>query len=512
MLELRPALLGLVLISPLTTACGAGEESQEASSKEVNSSSSIQSENPGQLSLEPQLAPGMGELRAHVTLRDSGEPVEGILVRLLWQTDENDQNDTGRVFRRTDQDGRCSFEVEGGTVISSITVEPTATTAPAAVSVKRPIITGKISSFEFALVPGGILSGIVLDESGEPLANADLKVWYSKHGEVERNPKSAADVEVNAGIDGVFIIGGMPAGEFVLSATVENQVCVQRVGGVISEAQVLDGFELLMEPANEVLGMVVSTKGDPIHDVLLVAGMIGRHAKRDATAHDDCWYYPAQQYVLYSQEDGSFLLTNVPSGQAWVIDAKHKSYQPLRQRILPGETVVDLNLVGGMQLDGVVVDTDGQPVSKARMLLGGDQERERRCQKNGKFVFSGLVEDWESSLAVHKPGFAPILLSPLRIDGESTAIEVVLVAGALMEGQVIDADGAGVAGVRIRVVAKPALERFGLATTISGPNGNFFLPDLPSERLECHLFDSNNAQVGRFEWQAGDSDVVVRIL
>jgi len=506
MFKLRPTLLAFSLSVLLGFSCGTENSSQVVENNNVTQAGLAkledQAEYPG-----AQLAEGMGEVQVNVNLRDSGEPVEGILVRMLWKTD---RNDTGRVFRKTNAQGFCSFEVEGGTVISSLSVEPTGATAPAGLPIERPLIPGQIAKFNFKLVPGGILSGMVIGADGEAVPNAKLKVWYMEQGELERNPDESVDAKSEVGADGVFTLGGMPAGDFVLTAEADGMVCVQRVGGKIKEAQVLDGFELFLEPSNDLMGMVRSSDDQPVENVLLVAGMVGRHAKRKETHHQACYYYPAQQSILYSKSDGSFVVKNVPSSQVWVLEAKHKLYQNVRHRLLPGETMADLELQGGMALAGIIVDAEGNAVSKARVLLSGEQQRERRCQRNGKFVFNALVEDWDASLAVHKTGFAPAYMTALKIDPDSQTLQIQLNKGTMLTGKVVDESGAGVSGLRISALDQPGLAAFGLNSTVSGPDGGFYLPDLAAEQSSWMVTGASGELV-RFKWQPSDGEITISV-
>ena len=460
---------------------------------------------------------GMAWLRAHVLLDSTGEPVPEIRVRLLWK---DDLNDMGRAFETTDSEGRCSFEVQAGTFVQSIAVSPTPSTAPSAKVIKKPVLAGADMEFEFRLQPGGVVSGQVLDSMGKPIVEADIHLWFKKKEKLAQKPEASVDLLSKTHEGGTFTLGGIPEGPFILEAIAEERVCVQRVGGEIKSGQVLDGLELLMEPSNTVSGMALGSDGETVQAALVVAGMVGRHARRDSTHHQGIYYFPVRQQVVYSDVDGSFTLNSVPISQVWAVEAKHLDYQPLRSRLLPGTGSLDIEMIRGYRLGGVVHDENGNPVSKAYLRLRGEQDRERRSQRNGLFQFKGLFADLEAALLVYSPGYAVTSIWPLNLEDGNESLEILLQQGEIVAGQLLNASGSPLPNMRIEVVL-PEMKapnnaefpgghpwrEFGLGVTQSGPDGAFFLSDLPSGTHLLRAFQADGVQVGEIEVEAGDESV-----
>jgi hypothetical protein len=452
-----------------------------------------------------------------VLLDATGEPIPGIQVRLLWK---DDLNDVGRVFETTDSDGKCSFEVQAGTFVQSLAVAPTPSTAPNSTVIKKPVLAGADMEFEFRLQPGGVVAGQVLDSTGQPVVGADIHLWFKKRETLAQKPESSADLLATTHEGGTFTLGGIPEGNFIVEAKFDGKVCVQRVGGEIGVGQVLDGFELLLEPANQVSGLALGESGEPIEAALVIAGMVGRHARRDSTHHDQVYYFPVRQQVGYSNADGSFQLNSVPMSQVWAVEAKHLDYQPLRTRLMPGAGSLDLEMTRGYRLGGIVHDTNGNPIPKAYLRLRGEQERERRAQRNGKFQFKGLFADIEAALLVYSPGFAVQTLWPVDLEAGQEEMQVELKPGSLVVGNIFDGSGAPLQDLRIEVVlpdlgGPEGLEfpgnhpwrEFGLGVTQSGPDGSFFLSDLPSGPQTLRAYRADGSLVSEIEVLAGDETV-----
>ncbi|MCH2111944.1 MAG: hypothetical protein MK213_03725 [Planctomycetes bacterium] len=467
----------------------------------------------------------LAELAIHVEFGPTGEVVPGVEVRLIWKTEEGD---VGRDSKPTDGAGNVRFEMTAGTIVESVTVLPTVRSAPASQTIKKPILAGKVVELDFTLEAGGILSGLVLDAEGEPLVGAEIRVWNRKQAELERDPTKKPDLLGRSHEGGVFTIGGLGTGEFIVDAHLPDAVCVLRAGGNVKAGQVLDGFELVLEPAQNIVGRLTGPRQEPVDQGLVVAGMVGRHSWRQPGPVDGTFVLPAMQRVLYSDEHGDFLLENVPTSQVWAVEVKHRDYQPMRTRTLPGQTSIDLLLEAGYRLAGKIVDQESKELPRAYLRLQGEEERERRGQRNGKFQFTGLVEDWEASLYVYVPSFTPKVFWPLRVDHETTAREFPLAQGLVLEGTLLQRNGEPAAGLGIKILeetparteagsesavfqGRPPLEEFGLGITQTNGEGTFFLGDLPFGRLQLQVTSPNGAVLLETHVTAGEESVTLTL-
>ncbi len=473
-------------------------------------------------SLEGSPAPGMAHLRILVVLEENGRPVPKIQVRLLWKTGDTD---AGRDFRTTNGDGRCFFEITGGTYVQSLAVAPTQFTAPAAELIKRPILTGDVVDYEFRLSPGGVLSGQVFDADGGPVVGAEIRVWSMGRQALEKKGDKTPDVTAQTHEGGVFTVGGLAAGDFLFEAFAEGMTTVARPGGEVKSGQVLDGFVVRMEPAEPLLGSVLGEEGEPVEAALVVAGMVGRFTKRDPGPVPGTWYYPARQRVLYTDSDGDFLVPAIPISQMWAIEVRHRHYQQKRVSLLPGTTLTEIELLRGWDFSGKVVDAKDTPLSRPFLRLRGVQERERRGQKNGVFQFSGLLTDTEAAVLVYQPGFAPDFAWPLDLTSSQEAFLFRLRPGLPLGGTLVDSSGQPLSGWRLELVeTKPSvatafapfpgegpLHTFGLASTQTASDGAFLFLDLPPGEKELKLWPPNGAPFREILAQPGRKNMLLEL-
>ncbi|HEX5011877.1 MAG TPA: carboxypeptidase regulatory-like domain-containing protein [Planctomycetota bacterium] len=130
----------------------------------------------------------------------------------------------------------------------------------------------------------------------------------------------------------------------------------------------------------------------------------------------------------------------------------------------------DIALVAGAVLVGRAVDERGQPLAGVTLepsLFGGPEGGPRGAERDvlryvqsdvtgadGRFAFDGLGAG-PFELDVRGPGHRPAIVKAELLPGESHDVgDVVLQAGAVIEGQVLDAGGQPVP--RAKLVARPA--------------------------------------------------------
>lgn len=447
-------------------------------------------------------------------------PLAGIRIRLLWQAGD-DQSSVGRIYQETGADGAAHFEILGGTIVQSVAAEPTALTAPAAVVVKKPVVAGQEASVELRLAPAATLAGVVLDAAGTPVVGAEVQVWFDERWTVERDPGRPFDVTARSREGGYFMVGGLPRGDFLLEARADGLIASRRVAGKIDTAQVLDDFELVLESAEPYFGKVLDEDGSPVAGAQVIAGRVGRFAAREPTATPQAYYVPSREYQLTTDEHGAFTVPARPSGEMWVVEVFHESFQKARMRLLPGDGAGDVVLVRGFDLAGQVVDEGGAPVARPFLRLRGEVEREQRGQQDGSFLLQGLGEDLEAALLVHKPGYTPALLWPFEI-GPARAERIVRLApGASLAGAVVGPGGEGRAGLRVQVVedppadaaaslpfpGAPPLASFGLDQAITAASGSFLLADLPARPLRLRVLAEDGTVLREFDATPGGAEL-----
>jgi len=499
------ALVLLLALAPLLGSCGSDDgEPAPADPTAGAGAGAPPAQDPGGV-LGPRAA-DMSLLKVKAVMDESGAPVVGVRIRLLWKSG-TDETEVGRSRQLTGPDGIARFEILGGTVVQSIAAEPSSLTAPEAQVIKKPINPGVEVDRELRLKPASTLAGVVRDLSGEPIIGAELVVWFDDRWVVEGEVDKPYDVSARSHELGSFTVGGLPQGDFLLEPRMEGMIAVRRVAGKIGTGQVLDGFELVMAPAEPYYGRCVDEQGRPVPGAEIIAGMVGRHAKHEPTPTKQAVYVPARQYLLKSLEDGSFEIPGRSPEEMWVVEVKHLRFQDARHRLLPGEGSGDVVLTEGYSLRGQVLDAELDPVGRALLRLRGEQSRPFRSGEGGGFRVDGLKEDLEAAVLAYKPGYAPVVLWPFEISHDAEALRIQLLPGQLVSGQVLDAQRQPAAGMRLRVVedqpvseaaslafpGAPPLAEFGLDQALTTSDGRFVFTDMPPGEVRLQVLDADGA-------------------
>ncbi|MBL8801946.1 MAG: sigma-70 family RNA polymerase sigma factor [Planctomycetes bacterium] len=207
--------------------------------------------------------------------------------------------------------------------------------------------------------------------------------------------------------------------------------------------------------------------------------------------------------VAHTDSRGRFELSALSPDQSSLIGARAPGRAPSAQHILFGgdARVVDLRLVlraPGDALSVNVVDTFGAPVAGAVACLGEpswrgslsklDDSRQMpppaltaRADAAGRIEFQG-VGFGEQPLCVRAPDLAPWQRTVTI--GRETSVRVVLEPAVSLRGEVLDADGAPVAGARVAV---GPLGEFMEVATLSARDGSFTLRGLAGGSFRANL-------------------------
>jgi len=192
----------------------------------------------------------------------------------------------------TAADGTYALTVTEGHTIVSVTSPDY---APQARSIE---IGPAGAKADFALVPGGVIEGVVRDaRTSEPVPGALVEAERDggmKFGEAGRR-------RAKAGTDGRFRIGGLRPGAYEVTATAETRRTREPTIVGLGVAEQVTDVELLVGAAPTVSGTVVDEANAPVPGVEVLAmgrGRDGASAKTDAKG----------AFVLSGLSPGSFTL------------------------------------------------------------------------------------------------------------------------------------------------------------------------------------------------------------
>jgi protocatechuate 3,4-dioxygenase beta subunit len=378
---------------------------------------------------------------AHATLRllvadESGAAVAGATLRALGVPAATPAT-TG-----ADGEGRLERVPRGPQVIT-IDAEGYAR-ARLAVEVGRG--SGEVS---VVLLPEVLLGGRVLDEGGEPLAGATVLARLD--ADADANSDADAAFETRSGDDGAFLVHGLPGERVVLEV---------RSDGFEASVRAFD----LERGAVRTAVVVLRRSGTLVGQVRRPDGA-GAAEAEVVLAGSGVW--PPRR--ILADEDGRFRWTGLPSGIYEVRARKGSLVAAPVVGVTVGPerpTTIDLRLVAGTVLEGVVLDVrteapiEGAVISVAEEALSLDV-RATLTDDQGRFRVEGLLPGAQR-LTVQATGYVRFGPEPVATGGEP--IRVPLVRAATLEGIVVDERDRPVAGAVVEVLGDAAFGS-GIAST-----------------------------------------------
>ncbi len=175
---------------------------------------------------------------------------------------------------------------------------------------------------------GGVAGFVRLAEGGDAVAGATLLLTdeFGEFGELDIAP---------SGEDGGFFVEGLASGSYQVAAFVEGHAVVFVEGVVVEAGVVTSGIEILVLPGiGEIRGTVTAAGGSPIAGALVMTLATN-------------WSQAA-----FSDEDGTFILTDLPEGTADVVAvADGFAMATIEGVVVQSGARADVNLILGVAND-----------------------------------------------------------------------------------------------------------------------------------------------------------------
>jgi hypothetical protein len=344
---------------------------------------------------------------------------------------------------------------------------------------------GASRDVEIVLAPAGHLSGQVLDEAGEGIADVLVEV------RTERDPSPViafTDAYGHFAIDatGAVVVRALPADRPPTDARLSIASGAQR------------DVVLTLDPAGlTIAGQVVDARGFPIEGVQLRV-----EALRPGTAI---------LRTAFSGEDGRFELASVPAPPLR-ITADHTGYAVGTSVDVESLDEVSIVLAPALRAGGSVVDAwTEEPIAGARVLLVSEGlppvVRESVTREDGLFYVPRLGEGTYAlriEAADHVAHEGRVVARASR-SGEVEIEPVALEAGQRVEGDVVDHLGSTVVGASVEI------EGTGL-TTRTDERGHFAVTAVPEGEIviAVHHATAGDVRLGR-DIVRGRDDLAVRV-
>jgi hypothetical protein len=275
---------------------------------------------------------------------------------------------------------------------------------------------GQELTADFVLLRGGVVTGRVFDEFGDPVASVRVAALRSEMTPAGRRMAGAGRTATTDDT-GAYRLFGLAPGEYFVSATHQtperlvgpqgavtyvptffpgttDSAAAQRLTVGSGADQHNIDFALLATPAVQVSGVVIGTTGAPIAATLSLRPAIGRGVAENRRG-------------MSSAADGSFTLPNVPPGD-YVLDVTGRA----RSRDVPADVAAIPIVVGGSDLaaltvtttrgatiSGVVVTEDGNRIDTTGISLSvaplhplpGRNTTRAQVADDGMFTLAGIA-------------------------------------------------------------------------------------------------------------------------
>jgi protocatechuate 3,4-dioxygenase beta subunit len=243
-MSMRTAVTAAILTSALTILTGAVYPLEATDSQAAGPTAPT----PGQPARMPPRATRPGEdpqkgtavLRGWVTAADTGNPLRRALVRATSQDGRNSGMTTtdadGRFEIKELLGGRYNLTVSKAGYVSMSYGQRRAEQQGTVLEILDGTLVDKIA---FSLPRGGVISGTVLDEFGEPIAGAQVSALRFRYMGGSRRLMASGSAQTDD--RGAFRVYGLTPGEYYLSASFRNPQQMMMAPGTVTTGAV-DGY------------------------------------------------------------------------------------------------------------------------------------------------------------------------------------------------------------------------------------------------------------------------------
>ncbi len=336
---------------------------------------------------------GTATLRGHVVAADSGQPLRKAQVRVFAPELRENRMTT------TDGDGKYEFkELPAGRY--TVTAQK-GSYVNLQYGQQRPFEPGKpleildgqtVEKVDFALPKGGVITGRILDEFGEPLADAQVAAQrYQNVGGRRRLVPAGRNAMTND--IGEFRLFAIPPGQYYLSATLRNM-------GMIGDSDDRSGYAPTYFPgtANMAEAQKVTVGlGQLVTDINMA--LIQTRTSRVTGTAVDAQGRPMMGMVMAVPRGDSVMMMFGPPGQirpdgSFAISG-----------LAPGTYMLQTNGPGG-----------GNESASAEVTVGGDDVNGIRLVASPPSTASGRVIVDQAAAQSLKSSMLRVTVQPVQLD------------------------------------------------------------------------------------------------
>lgn len=393
---------------------------------------------------------------------------------------------------RADGDGRFRIaNLAPGRFLLAASADGFGSTSP-----KAAIATPGGADHEITLVVGthARISGRVL-MNGQPVQGAH----------VNARDKTLLARGAYSQPDGKFILDGVPYGKVRLGAEPYE---IAAIKDLVVDKPVIEDVIIEVAQLASLRGRVLR-HGQPVADANIQSSL-GLSARSDALGAYELQGLPGDQIQVTAQAFGA---TNAFSPFTTV-------------KLAPGKvTEHDIELTGGAEVHGVVVDQAGAPVPNVYVLLvdGRGDLGESMTDRQGEFACTSMLGGGDYRVSVYpspgaRHGFALVggrneAISIPNGDAVIKRVEIAIEHAPLaISGRVVDDKGVAVADVHVEAIGNGAAMTTLLPSIRADGNGAFTIANLAkgTYTLHAHAGDGGEAEIPNVA--AGATDVEIKLV
>jgi protocatechuate 3,4-dioxygenase beta subunit len=326
--------------------------------------------------------------------------------------------------------------------------------------VARAAVEGKAAGVRVVLRPGASVTGTVVDDEGRPVPEIEVEIVRPTEMGPENRPENRPESlgRTRADAEGRFIVPSLPSGPAALRIRRTGALPFERPGIEVPGSGTADLGRIVLPNGAALTGRVLDPDGNPLPGAEVW--------KADLENFEAPW--PDQPSAV-AGPDGGFTIGGLPSGPVQLA-ACHIGSFPQKTfwgDVPPEPVAITLDLAS--RLTGTVVDPEGRPVAKARVLAirpafhegqgdalaaldhppCGNGEETVLTDAEGRFTVAPLEPDLYI-LSVEADGFLPRRIADTEVRREGQAdLAIALERGASLSGRVTDPRGEPIEGASI---------------------------------------------------------------
>lgn len=466
-----------------------------------------------QLPLQPsgssgEPAPGAGQEAAGPEAHDAGEKTELPRIYGYVFRKSNKKPVRGAVIEltsgnfketiSTDDSGEFSFVNTGGGDYTLFLIADNA----ASVDIERIHVSeGKSVRRDFLISSGAMVTGRVTDsEYKEPMAEATVTLRLRRRKKEPVTLKVYTDENGHFAIDEIF-----QEGIYRLEAIYEGYARdSRRIAIEDGEYVYLENFEL--SPGADISGSVSNEAGNPVPGAGILISSPDEESLLSAPA------------TAKTQENGMFLLENLPVESGLTLYVVHQDYAPIRipDFDIPYEGIIsniDLVLTKGTTLKGMVKDSREVPVPRARIRIKNRTDeatppfnKKVLSDDGGAYSIPGMPAgafDITISAENFLRGKQEITIQPGK---QEEALDIILRNGNMISGSVMDIDDIPVPGATVMATGKS------FHRVLTDEGGDFSIEGLEDNKCVLHASAEGYSSDSMVVEPAGQKKVIFTLL